>query len=165
VHYKHRNPWLTDTFALTPEQVTLFQSEKTSDDVQMESDAQTIEVTKWFKIKALPWVTVDGCLDKDTLKMWLSHVFSYCIENPKTPFMALCDKFCFLKPVDVFYLTEMLEEIGALEIRRTSVKADLLSDFQQIDDYKATMLDKFEEMFIEPNNVCFTMLGSFFHAL
>lgn len=34
-------------------------------------------------------------------------MFSYCIENPKIPLVALCDKFCFLKPVDVFYLLEV----------------------------------------------------------
>lgn len=69
------------------------------------------------------------------------------------PLRQVCSKFCYLKPVDVFYLLEvsesdlagtqfnekrllsqLLEEIGALELRRIVYTPDLFSEELDIED-------------------------------
>ncbi|CAG9770226.1 unnamed protein product [Ceutorhynchus assimilis] len=167
VHYKFRDAWLTDTFNITPEQANMLRSKNNGKENRVTDDViKALDINKWIKIKPLPWFTVDGILDKDMLKMWLTNVFSYCIENPKVTLMTLCDKFCFLKPVDVFYLADTLKKIGALGFRRHLVSVvDLYSEYDEADEYcEATMLDKFEEIYIETNNVGFLVLGSFLNC-
>ncbi|ERL87841.1 hypothetical protein D910_05229 [Dendroctonus ponderosae] len=145
VHFKHQEAWLT----------------KTCSDLQ--EDAKTSDCSP---IQAAPWTAIDGTLDAAMLKLWLSQVFSYCIENSKIPLRQLCCKFCYLKPVDVFYLLELLEEIGALEIRRLVYATDLFSeDFEEIEDCKGSFMDRFDEMYVDSKNVGFITVGSCFQSL
>ncbi|XP_048521695.1 general transcription factor 3C polypeptide 1 [Dendroctonus ponderosae] len=155
VHFKHQEAWLTKTCS------DLQEDAKTSDCSPIQ-----VSAPNWFKIKAAPWTAIDGTLDAAMLKLWLSQVFSYCIENSKIPLRQLCCKFCYLKPVDVFYLLELLEEIGALEIRRLVYATDLFSeDFEEIEDCKGSFMDRFDEMYVDSKNVGFITVGSCFQSL
>uniref|UniRef100_A0AAR5PS10 B-block binding subunit of TFIIIC domain-containing protein n=1 Tax=Dendroctonus ponderosae TaxID=77166 RepID=A0AAR5PS10_DENPD len=155
VHFKHQEAWLTKT-------CSEFQEDAKT------SDCSPIQVSapNWFKIKAAPWTAIDGTLDAAMLKLWLSQIFSYCIENSKIPLRQLCWKFCYLKPVDVFYLLELLEEVGALEIRRLVYATDLFSeDLEEIEDCKGSFMDRFDEMYVDSKNVGFITVGSCFQSL
>ncbi|XP_066261797.1 general transcription factor 3C polypeptide 1 [Euwallacea similis] len=159
VHHNYQSSWLMNTFKVTS------RVDLALDTPIVLDTSQNIDISQWYKARPFPWIHLDGNLDKDKFKLWLSQVFSYCIENPKVPFLTVCDKFCYMRPMDVFYLLEVLEEIGAVEVRRLIImEVDLFSQYE-VEDCKGTMLDRFEDLYVQTNNVSFTKLGSFFNKL
>ncbi|XP_050315059.1 uncharacterized protein LOC126749412 [Anthonomus grandis grandis] len=155
IHFKHREPWLTETFRMTADHIAQIADGKVLDDNLV-----------WYKMNPFPWTNIEGAFDSNVFKVWMSNVFSYCIEHPKVMFMDLCAKFCYIKPYDLFYLIEKLQEVGALELRKYVVPSEnVFSEYQLPEERLASPLDKFEDMYIETHNISFTMLGSFFHNI
>ncbi|KAL1502835.1 hypothetical protein ABEB36_007921 [Hypothenemus hampei] len=165
VHHEHKDPWLTHTFKLHTKQTHVIPQESSSSNKKFET--ADIEITKWYQIKAVPWTNIDGTLDRQLLKLWLSQVLSFCIENPKCPLLSVFDKFCYVKPTDVFYLLEILAEIGCVEIHKAPIQiVHLFSEYSvESESVTASFLDPFEEMYIETSNTSFTNLGSFLHYI
>ncbi|XP_056639937.1 general transcription factor 3C polypeptide 1 [Diorhabda sublineata] len=119
---------------------------------------------KRCSMKVMPWVRVDGVLNKITLKIWISNVLSYCLDYPKVPFSKLCDKYCFIKPVDLFFIVQILEELGCIELLfYDKMEEDLFTEWTMTKERYATFLDDLEEIIIQPNIASMTRLGSFFY--
>uniref|UniRef100_A0A6P7FFU9 General transcription factor 3C polypeptide 1 n=1 Tax=Diabrotica virgifera virgifera TaxID=50390 RepID=A0A6P7FFU9_DIAVI len=112
----------------------------------------------------MPWVRVDGTLNRVMLKTWTCNVLSYCLDYPKVPFSKICDKFCYIKPVDLYFIVQILEEIGCIEvlIYETEEKS-IFSEWRKTCERPATFLDNIEDLIIQPNNVSMTRLGSFYN--
>lgn len=58
-------------------------------------------------IRVTPWIMINGKINEIVLKKWIGTVLSYCLKNPKIPFRAITQRFCYLKPVDIFSLLEV----------------------------------------------------------
>ncbi|XP_030759569.1 general transcription factor 3C polypeptide 1 [Sitophilus oryzae] len=165
VHYKYAPVWLIEIFHLAEDQETT--NIKIMDYQQLNLLQKKIdknaETTPWVLIKVRPWITVDGTIIKDILKLWLSNICTYCSENPRITLSRLFAKFSFVSPVDIFYLLEVLKQIGCLEIRHfLYTELDFFSEYQITEDSKAGFLDNFEDMFIETSSHPFILLGNFF---
>lgn len=52
----------------------------------------------------MPWVKVDGSFNTVIFRQWLSCVMSHVLDNPRTHLTNLFDKYCYVKPVDLYYL-------------------------------------------------------------
>ncbi|KAF7286167.1 hypothetical protein GWI33_007129 [Rhynchophorus ferrugineus] len=164
IHYTYASEWLLESFNLNDTH-TVVQDDDGFDELRQQIDSN-MKVTSWIKIKLQPWIKVDGTVNKDLVRLWLSTILSYCTENPKLSLRRLCNKFSFMAPVDIYHLLEVLEELGCLEIRRfLPSPVSLFSEFEISEDTKATFLDNFEDMFIDLKYMPFTSLGAFLHNM
>lgn len=51
---------------------------------------------------------INGHINGTALKKWCVSILSYCLRHPKVPFGVLTVKFCYLKPVDIFAVLEVM---------------------------------------------------------
>ncbi|CAG9832138.1 unnamed protein product [Diabrotica balteata] len=112
----------------------------------------------------MPWVKVNGTLNRVMLKTWACNVLSYCLDYPKVPFSKVCDKFRYIKPVDLYFIVQILEEIGCIEVFIYEIEEEyIFSEWRKTSERPATFLDNIEDLIIQPNNVSMTRLGSFYN--
>ncbi|VEN46854.1 unnamed protein product [Callosobruchus maculatus] len=105
-------------------------------------------------------------LDEQILSQWLCRILSHVINNPKISFWNVCAKFPFLRPVDIFYLLEILQEIGSVKLYSYSrPENDIFSDWVNPHEEYTTILDDFEDVCIQPTNIPMLALGSFYQTL
>lgn len=122
VHYKHQQTWLIETFHLSYEEHSSIKYDENQAEViqnQLEYVSHQTFVfeviiydiifsqKKLIRVKVAPWTQINGTINHQTLNTWLSSVLSYCLEFPHIQFFKLCEKFCYLKPVDVYTLLEV----------------------------------------------------------
>lgn len=50
---------------------------------------------------------INGKINENVLKKWAGTILSYCLKNPKVLFNTIKEKFCYLKPVDIYTLLEV----------------------------------------------------------
>ncbi|CAG9861769.1 unnamed protein product [Phyllotreta striolata] len=146
VHYKFHQAWVVEKECVpsgTGEEIT--------------KQARSV------RMKLRPWVRVDGVLDKAILKSWLSNIMSYVLNYPNVSFGTICGKYFFIKPVDLFYIVQVLEELGCVELFvYDKVEEDLFAEWSIPKKRNATFLDCLEDIIIQPSNVSLILLGSFF---
>ncbi|XP_018568192.1 general transcription factor 3C polypeptide 1 [Anoplophora glabripennis] len=164
VHHLHQSPWLVETFTLSNDEQKFLEEKASSHaNVKEKIDKQLQEKTL-ISISVMPWIKVDGTLNEETFKIWLCNVLSHCLNCPKIMFMKLCEKFCYVKPVDIYFLLEALQELGCVELFIYEHNDQgLFSDWEHIKERNATFLDHFENMYVLPNNASMTCMGSFFY--
>ncbi|KAJ8917397.1 hypothetical protein NQ315_002421 [Exocentrus adspersus] len=164
VHYTHQSPWIIETFTLsTDEQLVLEEQVSSQKDVRENIEKQ-LQEKKLINTYMMPWIKVDGALNEDVFKTWLCNVASHCFDNPGISFVKLCEKFCYIKPVDIFYLLEILRDLGCIELLAyEGNEQSLFSSNEYVFERGATFLDNFDNIYIAPNNVSMTRLGSFLY--
>ncbi|KAG5885477.1 hypothetical protein JTB14_005068 [Gonioctena quinquepunctata] len=163
VHHRYQHIWLAEIYQMTAEeQDNLLDTEET------EEIPETIQIQlrqkKIMLVKVMPWYKIDGSLNKDTFITWLCNILSYCLEYPQVMFPKLCDKFCYLKPVDIHYLLEVLQELGCIEVLVYEKEEEtLFSEWKIVIERPATILDNLDYCVIKSNNISMTCLGSFLY--
>ncbi|XP_074040495.1 general transcription factor 3C polypeptide 1 isoform X2 [Leptinotarsa decemlineata] len=165
VHYKYRSYWLAETYQITTEDQNAVMEIEEKEIENQEVFQNKLSRNRLMMVKIMPWNKIDGSLNKETLTIWLCSVLSHCLEYPKLPFLKLCEKFCYLKPVDIYYCLEILQDLGCLSIRvyEGLIEQTLYSEWKKVNERPATILDDFEYCSIEPHNISMTCLGSFLY--
>lgn len=51
---------------------------------------------------------ITGKINVMIFKKWIGILLSHCMKYPKISFNAIAQKFCYLKPVDIFSLLEVM---------------------------------------------------------
>ncbi|CAH0548899.1 unnamed protein product [Brassicogethes aeneus] len=167
VHHSFKNHWVMDTFKLTDEDEALIEKNKDClKDAKEEIESQLRPVDK-LKVQIMPWIKVDGSFNIPVFRKWLCCVLSYTMENPNTFLSCLFEKYCYVKPVDLFYLLEILQDLDCLELwTYETVEINLFTDLTTpVDSRKATILDNFENMFIIPSTISMSRLGAFLDVM
>ncbi|CAH1963347.1 unnamed protein product [Acanthoscelides obtectus] len=124
VHYTHRYIWLVDAYQIPIE------IQNADDEEQVKEIAKQLEGSATKSVRVVPWAKITGQLDKQMLSQWLCRLLSHVINNPRITLWNLCAKFPFLRPVEVFYILEILQEIGCIKLYTyNSPEADLFSDW------------------------------------
>ncbi|XP_060533039.1 general transcription factor 3C polypeptide 1 [Cylas formicarius] len=156
VHHSYRSNWLVESFVSS--------YESSSEDTK-EMEIKT-KFSERLRLRLYPWTRVDGTYNKPLFKVWITNVLSYCVEYPKVTMSCLCSKFNLFKPVDIFFLLEILQYLHCVEIFKVpKCDIDAFSNWNVHDECRATFLDDFEEMFVQPTTIAFVSLGSFFKCL
>ncbi|XP_044265440.1 uncharacterized protein LOC123011855 isoform X2 [Tribolium madens] len=155
VHYEYQSEWLTETFMLSPEEKQIYES--------THFISSSLESRK---VQLKPWTKLDGSLNDDLFHEWLCLILSRCIDLPNIPFRVLCEYFHYIKPVDIFSLLEVLQELACVKIYFFDTgNHNLCSTRCVVQEREATSLDSFDEMFIKPTNVSGLCFGSFLDKL
>lgn len=55
----------------------------------------------------LPWVRIDGTINRRVLDRWLGVMLSYCIDKPGITVTGISRRFTNLKPVECMTLIEV----------------------------------------------------------
>lgn len=55
----------------------------------------------------MPWLHLDGTLNKPVLNKWLTNVLSFSLELPHYAIEELFEKFYLLKPVELFCILKV----------------------------------------------------------
>nr|CAI5861266.1 unnamed protein product [Callosobruchus analis] len=148
VHYTYRSKWLIDAYQISAE----VQNEE--DEEYVKKMAKYLEGSPTRSVRVVLWSKIDGQLDEQILTQWLCRILSHVINNPKISFWNVCAKFPFLRPVDIFYLLEILQEIGCVKLY-TYIRPedDIFSDWINPYEEHTTVLDDFEDVCVQPTNI------------
>ncbi|KAJ8949184.1 hypothetical protein NQ318_021677 [Aromia moschata] len=164
VHYLYQSIWIIETFVLTNDEQRALEetTTKVKKEVRENIDKQ-LSNKKRIRVKVVPWTKVDGSLNEESLKNWLCNILSHCLDYPNISLKRLCEKFCYVKPVDIHRLLEVLQELGCVEIMvYEETNPDLFTTWGSSKERPATILDSLDDMYIAPNNASMTYMGLFF---
>jgi hypothetical protein len=166
VHHEHQTEWITETFMLTPNEREIFESKEKQEMKKLKSlIGEKLDSTEPRKVQLRPWTKLDGSLNDELFHEWLCIILSRCVDLPNIPFLTLCEVFHYIKPVDIYFLLEVLQELGCVEICLfNSLENNVFSTRYSIEDGKATCLDSFEEMFVRPTSFSGLCFGSLLDA-
>nr|XP_008195802.1 PREDICTED: uncharacterized protein LOC100142360 isoform X1 [Tribolium castaneum] len=167
VHYEYQSEWLTETFMLSREEKQIYESTEKEEMTQLRAFmGEKLDSLEPRKVQLKPWTKLDGCLNDNLFYEWLCLVFSRCIDFPNIPFTVLCEYFHYIKPVDIYSLLEVLQELDCVKIYLFDrIENNLCSARSFVEEREATSLDSFDEMFLKPTNVSGLCFGSFLDKL
>lgn len=119
------------------------------------------------RVAICPWIKIDGNYNVSVLCNWLGIVITHCMSYPYQNFRKICSKFCYIKPVDIYQLIEILKHFNCLEIKvyYSNPKCSLFSDFDFIEEGIANMMDDFDDIFIVTDHLAAMKFGTFLSNL
>ncbi|KAL3287442.1 hypothetical protein HHI36_001913 [Cryptolaemus montrouzieri] len=146
IHNEFSSTWLVETFHLSPQENCILEA---SGKDQLQRLKQKIESrirgTKQKKVQLMPWIRINGTLNRPLLEKWLTCVLSYCLDFPSCSLLNVFEKFHLVKPVELYFLLEILEHLNCLKIIcNVKPTTNLLSTPTQPDTRPATVLDNFK---------------------
>ncbi|XP_055584822.1 general transcription factor 3C polypeptide 1 [Uranotaenia lowii] len=135
----------------------------------IENSLEQAEMRDRFKPKKdlslamMPWLRVDGILNKRLLYRWLTTVLLYCMSHPGIMLTVIHGRFNLMSPVQLNYLLELLQEYGCVRLLSVKVKTKktLFTSFRSGTIDKATILDPEELTYVEAVPNALTMLSLF----
>ncbi|XP_065165819.1 general transcription factor 3C polypeptide 1 isoform X2 [Atheta coriaria] len=117
-----------------------------------------------YRLRISPWIRIDGTVDDKILEKWMSIILSHCLSYPCITFNRLCTRFNIIKPVDIYYLVEILQTLKCLQIWsyvRDGEDQDIFGDFGILPQVPSSMLDDFDDVFVETESSVITKFGAF----
>ncbi|XP_044744636.1 uncharacterized protein LOC123306619 [Coccinella septempunctata] len=162
VHVEQSDPWLVDTFHLSPHENHLLHA-SVNDELQIlqKKIASRIQSAKPVKVLMMPWLHLDGTLNRPLLKRWLTIVLSYCLETYSCSFEHIIERFHLVKPMELYVLLKILQRLKCLDIYILDYKSeDLWNDtVEECEKRPATILDSLRKMAIEVQPLAAVSLG------
>lgn len=58
-------------------------------------------------LRIMPWASIDGFLYEAVLQNWFYVMLTYSLSYPSTPFNCFVNRFCHLKPIDIYFLLDV----------------------------------------------------------
>ncbi|XP_075148767.1 general transcription factor 3C polypeptide 1 [Haematobia irritans] len=84
-------------------------------------------------MKPLPWIRLNGSINRRVLDRWLGSILSECIARNGCNVQEICIRFSYMFPADVMFLIEVLGEIGCLQLVRIQrQEVDIFSKYESI---------------------------------
>lgn len=84
-------------------------------------------------MKPVPWIRLNGSINRRVLDRWLGSVLCECIARNGCSAQEICVRFSHMFPANVMFLLEILADIGCLhlvQIQRQDV--DIFSEYENI---------------------------------
>ncbi|KAF2894920.1 hypothetical protein ILUMI_11254 [Ignelater luminosus] len=169
VHHKFRKHWLVESCSLgDQDKLKLKESkneESSNEDFALLSQSlETLGSYTKIKLKIMPWARIDGTLNLKVFEKWMSTILGHCLSNQMIPIKKLINKFCYLKPVDVYYLVECLQEMGCVQMLTYKLEnCSIFSTPTYRCPIPASVTDDFEDVFIETDRFAVIKLGTLFN--
>ncbi|KAF5280382.1 hypothetical protein FQR65_LT03191 [Abscondita terminalis] len=163
VHCRHRKHWLVESCALEyQDKMKLEQSNVTkSSDLELPALAKSFDSYTEMKLNVKPWARIDGTLNLKLFEKWLCTILGHCLADACISLKAVINTCNFLKPVDVYYLVECLQDIGCLKmVVYPSQTCCLTTEFTYIESFPATIVDEFEDIFIDVDQLAIVKFGT-----
>uniref|UniRef100_A0A1Y1N2E0 Uncharacterized protein n=3 Tax=Photinus pyralis TaxID=7054 RepID=A0A1Y1N2E0_PHOPY len=163
VHYKHRKSWLVESCTLedNDRQKLKVSKDEESQEVDLPTLARSLDSYTEIKLHIRPWARIDGTLNLRIFEKWLTTVLGYCLAEASMLFTCISTHLCYLKPVDIYYLLECLQGIGCIRLMTFKPsRCSLLSDLTLVEPVPATILDDFEDIYIETDKLAILKFGA-----
>jgi len=163
VHHKYRKQWLVQSCTLgDQDRLKLKESQiEEPSDVDLPTLAKSMESYTELKVKIMPWARIDGTLNLKAFEKWMGTVLGYCLSDMMVPLMSVIRSCCFLKPVEVHYLVECLQELGCLRMFvYKHEKPTLFSELSYTEIVSAEVTDAFEDIYVETDRLAVIKFGT-----
>lgn len=84
-------------------------------------------------MKPVPWIRLNGSINRRVLDRWLGSVLSECIAHNGGSVYDICKRFSLFVPVDIFLLLEILCDLKCISlIHIYQAEVDIFSSYQNI---------------------------------
>lgn len=84
-------------------------------------------------MKPVPWIRLNGSINRRVLDRWLGSVLSDCIAHNGCSANDICKRFSLFIPVDIFLLLEILCDLKCISlIHIYQAEVDIFSSYQNI---------------------------------
>ncbi|KAK5648994.1 hypothetical protein RI129_003886 [Pyrocoelia pectoralis] len=163
VYYKHRKSWLVESCTLEDKdrQKLKVSKDEESQEVDLPTLARSLDSYTEIKLHIRPWARIDGTLNLRIFEKWLCTMLGYCLAEASMLLSSIIAHCCYLKPVDIYYLLECLQEIGCVKLMTYKpYNCSLLSEVTHIESVPATILDEFEDIYIETDKLAILKFGT-----
>ncbi|KAK4883978.1 hypothetical protein RN001_000249 [Aquatica leii] len=163
VHSRHRKQWLVESCALEYQDKMKLQTSNTEEasTVDIPTLAKSLDSYTEMKLHIRPWARIDGSLNLKLFEKWLCTVLGHCLADMCVSLTAIITSCTFLKPVDVYYLVECLQDLGCVRMNTfLSKKCWLTTESDYVDIVPATIVDEFKHIFIDTDKLAIIKFGT-----
>ncbi|KAF5305074.1 hypothetical protein FQA39_LY09336 [Lamprigera yunnana] len=163
VHYKYRKPWIVESCTLEHQDKMKLEEKKTEDksNVDLPTLARSLDSYTEIKLHIKPWARIDGSLNLKLFEKWLCVILGFCLSNISVPLKTVINSCLFLRPFDVYYLVECLQEIGCLQmIIYKSEKCGLYTKSYYEEAVAANIMDEIEDIYVEIDKMAIVKFGT-----
>ena len=84
-------------------------------------------------MKPVPWIRLNGSINRRVLDRWLGSILSECIARNGCSANDICKRFSLFLPVDIFFILEILCDLKCISLIHISMpEVNVFTNYERI---------------------------------